>query len=298
MQPIGIVEYNLKERTGWGWSWLKRRQNKPSITSRFLIEDEGPICYRLLLPSSLPEWESKSLTERTAVLQSAGEQLKSLGAIAIAWPWFNGQPCKGEWDLPVYTGWYFTAALALVLARQRLAANRVNRLYIAGHTPCIPEIIDQLSRWHCPVLWSSPVPSQCESILHKLYYERGCRAAVTAFRPMSWEPGDLVLSFNRSLANLALASQAEVIDLSPEAEGFFPYLEQDWRRKGIDCRLGYLGPIMESFVNGGQVLSENPRDSIIRTLAGGVTYGCWELFLDNELNAHYNSLKGLAGYLG
>jgi len=298
MQPIGIVEFNPKERTAWGWQWLKRWHNRPRIDSQFLLEDEGPVCYRLLLPSSLPEWEDKPLPERAAVLQSAGEQLNSLGVAALAWPWFNGLSTKGEWGLPVYTGWYFTAALALVLAKERLATDKVRRLYVAGHTPCIPEIIDQLSRWHCPVLWSSPVPAQCEAILHQLYYERGCRAAVTAFRPMSWEPGDLVLSFNRPLAKLALASRADVIDLSPEADGFFPYLEQDLALQGIDCRLGYLGPIMESFVNSSRVLSENPRDSIIRTLAGGEAYGCWELILDNEPAAHYNSLKGLAGYLG
>ncbi|MGE5453867.1 MAG: hypothetical protein ACM3O9_01575 [Methylocystaceae bacterium] len=298
MQPIGIIEFNREERAVRHWNWLKRWPEKPRINSLFAIEDEGPLCCRLLLPSSLSEWSSQEVSKRAALVQTAGEQLDSFEVGALAWPWFNGLPGIREWKRPLFTGWYFTAALALILARERLASDQVRRLYVAGHTPCIPEIIDLLSHWHCPVLWSSPVPAQCEAILHQLYYERGCRAAVTAFRPMTWEPGDLVLSFNQPLAKLALASRAQVIDLSPEAYGFFPYLEQNLIAQGVDRRLGYLGPLMEAFVNQGRVLSQNPQDSIIKTLAGGAAYGCWELILDNELSAHYNSLKGLAGYLG
>ncbi|MGE5380857.1 MAG: hypothetical protein ACM3NT_07280 [Methylocystaceae bacterium] len=298
MQSIGIVEYSSPRRVFRRWNWFRRWQEKPRIASMFAIEDEGPVCYRLLLPSDLVAGETREPLGRPELVQAAGRKLNSIGADVLAWPWFNGIPDKSEWELPIYTGWFFTAALALVLARQRLNGDKVNRLYIAGHTPCIPEIIDQLSRWHCPVLWSSPVPSQCEKMLHKLYYERGCRAAVTAFRPMNWEPGDLVLSFNQPLAHLALASRAQVIDVSPEASGFFPLLEKSLSMQGIDYRLGYLGPIMEAFVNEGQVLSENPRDSIIKTLTGGEKYGCWELILDNHTTANYNSLKGLAGYLG
>jgi hypothetical protein len=193
---------------------------------------------------------------------------------------------------PIFCGDAFVAALSLVLAMVQVKSAPTNRVYVAGHTPYIFEILDILCRWQRPVIWSSLFPRQGEADLARMLYERGTPAALTEYNPESWRKGDLVLLFSVPPGLTIRSGAARVIDLTEQAAGRLPRWEAVLAAQGVDSRLGFLCPIMEAFLSPKEVSSGRPRDNILEILRAGYELDVWDLFLDNRDGGLYNTIKG------
>lgn len=247
----------------------------------------------IFLPLGRENWEMLDYQRKIQVIQR-GQQLLgdfSLQEMAIdrrlkpLFAEFNdlGSLCFGD---------DFIKALAIVLTRETLRREKIERIIVAGMVPGIEGFLKSLALFDTPITIQNFQPNRYEIMVYRLLYEKGLAVSNNRIQPHCWSSGDIVLAFEPGFSEAALTVPGLIYyGLHNNGQGLAPALEKITALSGAEPGLHTLAPIFESclyakagFKRSDREVNTSRKDdqsnSFEMLVQIGDELGLWEPFLD------------------
>lgn len=196
----------------------------------------------------------------------------------------NGPP------LVCRNGDYFIAAMTGMNVKKILGEDDIHRIVVAGDEPEAWFLAYYLSdRFKWPVILQSREPQVHEKAAARLLYQEGIALPLGVFNPEKWNKNDIVILCEEYYVYWgSLYGEGHKLNIGNNSKGHAPLLEQAMLSKGIDPALHNLAPFIETCLLSDENGSKRQLIDRIDEKGGGI----WQYFLDKEIGAHYNTLKG------